>query len=535
VTPAFTAPPELTVRELASRLAPLGRLVPAAAQTRRSAYLDTFDWVLHREGLILEEVRGGGAPRLLLRHVDGGGHVLGARGAAPRFARELPPGPLRDRLAPLTEPRALLTLAAVETTTEPCALLDAAGRSLARLSLERATVAPPGEEAATPLPPRVDVLGGRRAGAVAAGLAALPGLSPAPADALAAILAPLGRVPEDYSGRVRVPLEPGQPAGDAARAVLASLLTTVERNVPGARADVDPEFLHDLRVAVRRARTLLGQMRSALPPTARLAAELRWVQEVTGPARDLDVYVLELPALGALLPGGPRRSLGPLARLLARRRAEAHAGLAAELDGPRFARALGLWRGLLAPPSARRLRGAPLAARPVHDAAAARIRKLFRRALREGGAVTPASPAADLHELRKTCKKLRYLLEFFQPVLDRDEVAHFVAALKALQENLGRHQDLQVQARELLGFARQLARDRSARPPAFLAMGMLVERLREEQQAERVAFAGRFAEFARRQNRRRLRTLLTPRPAPPPSGDRTGAAPTEPPPAGDGI
>jgi inorganic triphosphatase YgiF len=165
-------------------------------------------------------------------------------------------------------------------------------------------------------------------------------------------------------------------------------------------------------------------------------------------------------------------------------------------------------RAFLMAPTPRRPRGAPNARRPAAAVAAERIQRLHRRALREGAAITAISPAADLHELRKTCKKLRYLVELFQSLLDPDEAAAAVDTLKGLQDELGRHQDLQVQADALLGFARELARGRKASPPAFLAMGMLIERLREEQARARGEFAERFAAFSRRSARRRWKRMI---------------------------
>ena len=49
-----------------------------------------------------------------------------------------------------------------------------------------------------------------------------------------------------------------------------------------------------------------------------------------------------------------------------------------------------------------------------------------------------------------------------------------------------------MQADALLGYARELAREGQAPPPTYIALGMLVERLREEQSRARVEFAGRF-------------------------------------------
>ena len=284
----------------------------------------------------------------------------------------------------------------------------------------------------------------------------------------------------------------------------------MEANLPGVRDDLDPEFLHDLRVAVRRTRSALGQIKDVLPPAtaARFSREFGWLQELTGPARDLDVFVLELPALAALLPARSRRSLGPLARLLERKRRAAYADLARELEGPRFTRILADWRAFLLRPTPRRPVGAPNALRPCADVARERIARLHRRAVREGAAISDASPAADLHELRKTCKKLRYLVEFFLSLLERDAAEAAIASLKGLQDTLGGFQDLQVQAGALLGYARELAKEGTAAPPTYLALGMLVERLHERQLKARVEFGTRFGEFSRRAGRKSWKRLL---------------------------
>ena len=80
------------------------------------------------------------------------------------------------------------------------------------------------------------------------------------------------------------------------RACSRSLLAAIEANLPGTLADVDTEFLHDLRVAVRRTRSLQRELKARLPAgrssstSARSSAGCR---QITGPSRDLDVYLLE--------------------------------------------------------------------------------------------------------------------------------------------------------------------------------------------------------------------------------------------------
>jgi CHAD domain-containing protein len=485
---------------------------------------DTFDWRLHQHGWLLEETGAGtDAPRVVLRPLDGGPPLADERVAAPRFARDLPPCPLRALLEPVLEPRALLPVSVLETRVEPFTLRSPAGLVTARLARETPLAGRPGEEPGHRLPPRLALGGGRRRTALLRLLAGMPDLLPAPADPLAEALAPLGRAPREYSPKVRVKLDPAMTAQEATLLVLRQLLEAMRANLAGVRAALDPEFLHDFRVAVRRTRSALLQVKGVLPPhaLARFTPEFVWLQEVTGPVRDLDVYCQEFPALRALLPARNRRDLAPLLRHLERRREAAHRELVLALDAPRFRRLLGGWQAFLERPAPVRPRGAPNALAPARAVAARRIAKLFARARREGRAIDEASPAADLHELRKTCKKLRYLLEFFQRLFEKEEVAYFVEALKELQDNLGRHQDLQVQHEALAGYARELAREGKARPSAYLAMGMLIERLRDRQAATRREFADRFAPFAAGRNRKRLHRLLAP-PGPeplPPPGD----------------
>ena len=54
------------------------------------------------------------------------------------------------------------------------------------------------------------------------------------------------------------------PAGAAAAAILLRLLDTIDANVGGVLTDTDTEFLHDLRVSVRRSRSALKLFGDAL-------------------------------------------------------------------------------------------------------------------------------------------------------------------------------------------------------------------------------------------------------------------------------
>jgi CHAD domain-containing protein len=114
-----------------------------------------------------------------------------------------------------------------------------------------------------------------------------------------------------------------------------------------------------------------------------------------------------------------------------------------------------------------------------------------------------------LHELRKSCKKLRYLIEFFQSLYPRKKLLSPMKALKKLLNNLGDFQDLEVQANTMKEFAHQMVEERSVPADTLLAMGMLVDDMLKNQRLARIRFSDCFATFATRENRKTLCQLLS--------------------------
>jgi CHAD domain-containing protein len=304
------------------------------------------------------------------------------------------------------------------------------------------------------------------------------------------------------STKPNLPLHPAMPAGDAARSILQNLLEAMAANEEGPCAARDPECLHDFRVAVRRTRSALSQIKAVLPAPvlARFRPEFAWLGEISGPTRDLDVFLLRFESYRDSLPEAFRDALEPLRRFLEVHQRSEQRRLVEALASPRYRQLKKDWAGFL---TGRSPQASPSEAElPVAEVAGRRLRKVLRRALREGEAIGAGSPPEDLHELRKTCKKLRYLLEFFQNLYPPRKVARLINALKALQDNLGAFQDLQVQSAALQKFAEQMAAEGAVPPRSLLAMGMLIEGLQHRQGQARDEFAGRFAEFSRKKNLR---------------------------------
>jgi CHAD domain-containing protein len=315
-------------------------------------------------------------------------------------------------------------------------------------------------------------------------------------------VAATGGDPRGIRTKVRVTLRPDDRTDKAAVRVLRDLAGMVEANLPGTLADHDTEFLHDLRVAVRRSRSVLREMKRAFPPDelARQRDALKWVQAITGPTRDLDVQLLDWEGLLAGMPAERHAALAPVRTLLARHRAAALRALKRELRGPDYRDAWASYRGFLAgklgPTDDR-----PDAKRPIVEVAGERIRTVHARMVDMGSAIDDSSPADDLHDLRKRGKELRYLLELFGSLWPDDVVKPMVKSLKGLQDVLGTHQDREVQADHLRDLADELA-GQVGGPEALLVLGVLVDQLGAEQHAARAQFAEAFASFASKQQRK---------------------------------
>lgn len=503
----FTGPGPDVERALAAQ----GFAVTEASEQSRTV-LETFDGRLHAAGMRLEVRRGAGPGlELVLTTADGGPAAHLPVDRAPRWGVDIPPGPLRSRVAAVTAERALLPFLTVTSRQRLAERRDGRGKVTVAVALhDRLRVEPdPGDAT---LPNHVAEVY-ERVG------------HPAPAERIRAELtnAGLAEHPEDLAGLVAglcgvdlrgheasptVPLEPDEAAFDGYRRVLANLAATVQSNLDGTIEDLDPEFLHELRVAVRRGRAVLRDASAVLPDEARDRArdELRWMQQITGPARDLDVYVLEWDTYCEPLPPDAKAQLAPVLVHIERRRAAAHRQLSRDLRSARFGEALGWWRSWLVADQDAPAPGCE----PLGAVVAERISKAQRRLLRHGRAIDVASPAEQLHDLRKDAKQLRYLLECFGSLLEPKGRKEVVRQLKRLQDNLGEHQDAEVHVAELRDLARELDDAPSVTTDTLLAMGRLAEHLERCRRDAREEFAQRFADYDTKAQHRALADVLEP-------------------------
>ncbi len=506
--------------EVLERLGDRFRVRREASPESHRVYYDSFDWRIYNAGgrLSVRQMEGG----VILRW-EGDDDTLRHRQqltAMPDFAWDLPAGgALRHDLTPVLKMRRFLPLVEVWRRAQSLRILDQEEKTVARVRLEQSFAARPGD--------------GNRRALPSALLRVLPvkgyvaayhrlvrfleddlGLASARQDELALALEAVDRVPGDYSSKLKMPLDPALRADEAAKSIFRSLLHIIEANEDGLRQDLDSEFLHDFRVAGRRTRSALSQIKGVLPATVveRFAAEFKWLGGATGPTRDLDVYLLKIPAYRAELPPAVRQDLEPLAKFLTARQRTAHRRLVTVLDSERYRELIRSWSEFLLQPfqAGQPDAAPPNAGQPILEVASKRIWKVYRKAIEEGGAIGPETPAEALHDLRIRCKKLRYLLEFFRSMYDEKVIGPLIKRLKLLQDNLGDFNDYEVQQDSLKEFAHQMMKSRKVPADTLMAMGRLVEHLEVGQAKERRRFHECFDLFAAKDNRRRFCQLFRP-------------------------
>ncbi len=476
--------------------------------TEQLTYFDTFDWRLFNNSLVLYEAQ----KELLLHHTDTGEMQRLTIPAPPVFIHDFPESQIKNILAPLIEMRALLKLAEVRSEYTPYRVLNNDEKTVAWLVFEKVTPLRNQDAGAVPLQVAVKpVRGYNQFETVAQQLQAM-GCTPTDKDTYRLALESVGRQPGDYSSRLDVQLDPKMRADEAAKILLRVMLDVMKRNEAYVKTDVDTEFLHDFRVAVRRTRSALSQIKEVLPPeiTVRYKQDFAFIGKMSNDLRDLDVYLLAEDAYRAMLPDVLKNDIDPLFDYLRQKRRSALKKVVEGLNSKEYAAILKDWETFLDEPPV----GSPRAhnaARPVIDLARARIYKRYRQIVKAGKDILANTEDEKLHALRIQCKKLRYLMEFFSSLFPDKKINRLIKQLKKLQDNLGDFNDYAVQEEYLLQIADEIPlSDPQQARKTLLAIGSLVDTLHQQQIRVKGEFAQTFTHFASAKNRTMFKDLFKP-------------------------
>lgn len=229
------------------------------------------------------------------------------------------------------------------------------------------------------------------------------------------------------------------------------LLEVLLHQAPACRRDAGPEGVHQMRVALRRLRSVLRAFRPAAggPALEAFDTGLRDLGRLLGPARDFDVFLAGLGGrLTAAIPDD--RRIAALIRAAEARRTAAYAALRTALDGVGFRRLVleGLSVCLLQPWTANPDSQAELLRERLPPFASRLLDRRWDKLCERGEAIEELGADA-LHDLRLEAKKLRYAAELFAELWTGKTARKFLKRLSEVQETLGVANDVAV-ARALL-------------------------------------------------------------------------------------
>ena len=223
--------------------------------------------------------------------------------------------------------------------------------------------------------------------------------------------------------------------GQSLMVILGAGLAQLQANEHGMLAGGDREYLHQMRVAVRRLRSALNTHRDVAGGETfdLLHRELKWIGSRLGVARDWDVFAAELlPALAQEC--ASHTGVQGLVKAAAAAREKANASGRAAVRSRRYAR-LVFTLGRVAAAAAGVVTD-PRCVAPVLPFAAGLLEKRHDKVLARGGKLARRSPR-ELHALRIAVKKLRYASEFFGSLFEEERAKAFRSRLAELQDSLG--------------------------------------------------------------------------------------------------
>lgn len=475
----FQMPTKCSAASVQEALAGLGVASFGRARKDRLVILDNFPADIWADGALLTRSRAGqwvwwrdARPEYQLQSPD-----------QAKFWWDLPACRLRDQVEKAVGLWSLQPVATVSTSRKAFTLRNADEKIVVRgewLHVEG-------------LEPRLSIQAlrgyGREYEHVCQGLSALGAMEVASLD-LREMLEQQDRAPQVLALKGPYGIATDEPAEQAVRRMAVAMFSLARCFETGVIDDTDTEFVHQYRVSLRKLRSLLSLMKSALPNELphRAKRELAGMASAMGTLRDLDVFLLDQGRYRQMLPQVFHPGFDGFIAQIRKDRQRALNATRRQLRSATYTRRCDELAQMLDAPATFE---AASASRPVQRVASARILKRYLRIRAASLQVTAATDDEQVHEIRIECKKLRYMLEFFAELYPKNRLKPIYKALKRLQDVLGRFNDASVQQIFLNQYAQ-----RSQDEPQSAALHGLIAVLHQEQLKIRAQAEDELHQFA---------------------------------------
>ena len=312
---------------------------------------------------------------------------------------------------------------------------------------------------------------------------------------------------QDYSSKISLTLDPNAPIHESARRLLQFTFSVLRLNEAGIKKNIDSEFLHDYRVAIRRTRSILKQLKGVFDAdeTAYYLNLFRDLGKRTNELRDRDVYLLQQTNYFNSLPPFLQPSLTLFFDNIAVSQRTLHKQFSRYLSSGTYKSFVKEWEAYLNRSSHPEPEQAPNALLSTISVARETIKKASKKVIHHGRIISQETTDEELHALRIDCKKLRYLLEFFVSIFPHQSISPVILQLKELQNNLGDFVDFTVQLRFLHEQLALMPADKLL----AAATGGLMAILFQKQEEARFKFHKTFRSFDHEQTSQLFQDLLT--------------------------
>ena len=451
-----------------------------SSETKRRYYFDTFDWRLYHKGYLLK--RSNGTYGLVETQ---SGHVkadsLTPEGPSPRFWWEFPEGNLRDTLRKIIDLRSLLTAADLFIEEKRYNLVNEDEKIVSRMQLlilrEKRTLV------------RVSpVRGYTEEYETITSFLTDHGLRMSSHNLLDEISSILDRVPGTYSSKPNIHFTPHMPAPQVVKLLVKSLVSIMRQNEQGLLYDIDLEYLHDMRIAVRQLREVRRQFCGLFSPETndQLKNDLKWIAGLTGEVRDLDVYILREEQYRNMLPPRLHRGLNLFFHNLGELRKTKFHEMRRAFQSEQYQSILQRWERYTDNDS----HGSMVtdAVPPIFDLVTEKIGNQFKKVEKKMKKAKKLRSDEAFHTVRIECKRLRYLLELFSSLYPESKIKPLLKRLKSFQEKLGNLNDMSVQEQMLRYYLSEMHPSQKDAMDIAAAVGGLITKITENKELLRTDF-----------------------------------------------
>lgn len=500
---SFHVPRGISVQKFLSSLPPVGYRVHRIGESHTlQIFLDTQSGLLYHLDFRLCRIEGRNVWRLSRPGLPAVEQACGPGGI-------LDPGPVAEALGEKIAGREMIPQMKVRLA-EKSFRFDGPGGTPLLVTLQRHLFSGPRQDTWVRGPRLLTIRAGeppdQEEGYLASVLRDLLGLAPEEGDCLEVGLRVLRRPLPGAPALEEHRLRAEDPAEAAARKILARQAYKMWANTEGALLDLDPEFVHDLRVATRRARFALRLFAPFLDAGSSdfRREKLGWIAGLLGAVRDLDVLLENLAAILPAVEAGEDTRRAILDRLHTARHSALQV-LQAALQSRRYR----ILRDTLP------VTGTPVTAicpAGIGTVAPAWVREALAEVLRKGRKREDRRNPEKLHRLRIAFKRLRYTCEFFSELYP-EEYKEILPVLVEIQDRLGAFQDARVAVARLLELAGEPIGAEAFRTGVLLAVGALAQIQRDRGRKELRGFRQSWNQFSK-EARQWMARLPAPEPKP---------------------